>query len=450
MIDVFRASAARQEALRTLPFRSETFEEILEKWCLPKTLLKAMLRKGSSYTRPLTISNEENAVINCSRSPSARNTRVGCVLQVEAPNNDYDLIIALSWDIATQTTYGIILGCRGPDVMNMSHTLEFSIESIGHPLLALAPFAEAQLERLGTAHRNAGAAYADARYDADLQQGKRSPYDVPRSMGEYKTLITSVMKIFSDSGRLVITAQRFRAQLDKIVLDLEIKNILPHPTQSNHPPIQKRRLAEQLASTLDGVNDLIEKSRLQNSEASLLMSALWNLVAQHDNLISQSIAKQSKNISEQARLLAGRSVELGQETRNITTEAKNIANDTKRDSTSMVAIATLTMVFLPLSFVATLLGMPIFNWQAKSPEKIIKRWQINIYCYTALPLTLFVLSVWACWLWYSEHQRRKNAKAGEVARGVGIATSVCLAAGIIGVPKGTYLAKGQTLPKKET
>jgi len=45
----------------------------------------------------------------------------------------------------------------------------------------------------------------------------------------------------------------------------------------------------------------------------------------------------------------------------ITTEAKNIANDTEHDSTSTVAIDTLTMVFLLLLFVATLLGMPIFN-----------------------------------------------------------------------------------------
>jgi len=45
----------------------------------------------------------------------------------------------------------------------------------------------------------------------------------------------------------------------------------------------------------------------------------------------------------------------------ITTEEKNIANDTEHDSTSMVAIDTLTMVFLPLLFVVTLLGMPIFN-----------------------------------------------------------------------------------------
>jgi len=78
----------------------------------------------------------------------------------------------------------------------------------------------------------------------------------------------------------------------------------------------------------------------------------------------------------------------------------------------------------------------------------VKCWQINIYCYAALPLKLFILFIYACWLWYSEHQRKKNTEVGEVARGVGIATSVCLAAGFICVPTGTDLHKGQTSPKK--
>ena len=442
------AQAAQQEALRTLPFRQETFDQILETWCLPKTLVKAILRKGSSYTRPLMITSHARALPNNTQRANIRNIPTGCVLQVEAPDHR-NLIIALSWDLVAQTTYGIVLGCTQSEVKSISHALRFSTGSAGHPMLALAPFAELQFERLNQVHVNARAEFEQALRATGLQRTAVIS-DAQKSMQEYKILIKSVMTNFRNSGDLVTTLQRFRAQLDKIVLDLETTSSVPEQIRNPQPAIQKYRLTEQLAAILDGVNDLIEKSRLQTNEASLLMSALWNLVAQHDNLISQSIAQQSKSISEQARMLAGRSVELGQETRNITTEAKNIANDTKRDSTSMVAIATLTMIFLPLSFVATLLGMPIFNWQAKTPEKIVQRWQINVYCYAALPLTLFVLSVWACWLWYSEHQRKKNAKAGEVARGVGIATSVCLAAGIIGVPNGTDLAKGQTLPKKET
>jgi hypothetical protein len=332
-------------------------------------------------------------------------------VQVEAPDC-HDLIIALSWNLTIGTTYGMIIGCTEAEVTKMSHMLKFSRRSANHPFLALAPFAEVQLERLTTAYFQYRADFEQHSLDAGLRIG--TP-DLTGSMVNYTKLIKSVMVNYETSGYLVVTVQRFRTQLNKIAMDLEIKKLSFDSRSKSLPKIQKRRLAEQLVSTLDDVNDLVEKGRVQNSQASLLMSALWNLVAQRDNLMSQEIARKSKEISEQARLLALRSLELSRETRNITTEAKTIADDTKRDSTSMVAIATLTMVFLPLSFVATFLAMPIFNWQAKKPEKIVRGSQIAIYAYSAIPLTILVVTIWGFWLYYSEsHRKRKgNGNAAE-------------------------------------
>jgi hypothetical protein len=92
----------------------------------------------------------------------------------------------------------------------------------------------------------------------------------------------------------VTAVQRFQAQLEKVVLDLDIDKLTDGRTHTVHQTIDKRRLAEQLEETLDSVNDVIEKSRYQNNEASLLMSALWEIVAQQDNIISRSIAEESK------------------------------------------------------------------------------------------------------------------------------------------------------------
>jgi hypothetical protein len=381
--------------------------------------------------------------------------RAGCVVQFEVPDFS-SLLLALSWNLATQTTYGIILGCKVSEVRRISRLLRYSTSSISHPLLTLAPFADVQLLRLNQAYLDGSAKYDQARSDTGLL-GKGNASE--KSAKDYKTLITDIMNSFSKSGFLVTAVQRFQAQLEKVVLDLEIDKLTDGRAPTPHPTIDKRRLAEQLAETLDSVDDVIEKSRYQSNEASLLMSALWNLVAQQDNVISRSIAEESKtialeskSISEQARLLTEKSVELGEDTRNISTQAKvlaeqsvqlgqdtrniskeamRIADDTKRDSTSMVAIATLTMFFLPLSFVATLLGMPIFNWQAKTPDKIVKRSQILIYVYSALPLTLVVVFLWACWLSYSESRRRKRKADTEAAERVAQAVNAASAAGTI-------------------
>ncbi|KAH7394366.1 hypothetical protein BKA66DRAFT_298744 [Pyrenochaeta sp. MPI-SDFR-AT-0127] len=424
---ILAAQVARQVALQTLPIQKATFEHILEKWNLPKTLLKAIFKRSTNYTRPLKIGNV------------AQEVWTGCVVQFEVPDFS-DLLLALSWNLATRTTYGIILGCKVSEVKRISRLLRYSTSSISHPLLTLAPFADVQLSRLHQAYLDGSAKYDQARSDTGLLgQGDASE----KSIKDYKTLIIDIMNSFSKSGFLVTAVQRFQAQLEKVVLDLDIDKLTYGQIPVAHPTIDKRRLAEQLTETLDSVNDVIEKSRYQNNEASLLMSALWNLVAQQDNIISRSIAEESKtialeskSISEQARLLTEKSVELGGETRNISAQAKvlaeesvklskesrniskeamKIADDTKRDSTSMVAIATLTMVFLPMSFVATFLGMPIFNWQAEIPKKIVKRSQILIYVYSALPLTLIVVFLWACWLFYSENRRKKTAADTEAA-----------------------------------
>ncbi|KAH9875469.1 hypothetical protein J1614_004961 [Plenodomus biglobosus] len=62
-----------------------------------------------------------------------------------------------------------------------------------------------------------------------------------------------------------------------------------------------------------------------------------NLIAQQENRANQNIAMESANIAA---------------------EAARIAFETKHDSSSMKAIAALTMVFLPFTFVAVRSASP--------------------------------------------------------------------------------------------
>lgn len=327
-------------------------------------------------------------------------------MQLTCPEH-HDLILALSWDLAAQTIYGIVIGCTEAEAARMSRFFEFSTTFAEHPLLALISLAEVQKERLASMYLRNCEDFAQNSVQEAFRSG--AP-DLANSMTNYTKLVQGVMSSFEKTGHLVVNLQHFRAQLNKAIIDIDIQTLATEPTMEEQAILNKRRFIERLNATLDGVDGLIESSRVQNRQASLLMSALWNLVAQRDNLISRDMAKESKKIAEQARLLTLRGVELSQETHNITIEAKGIADATKRDSTSMVAIATLTMFFLPLTFVASFLAMPIFDWQAKEPDKIVNPSQIAIYGYAAGSLTAVVVSVWGCWLWYSENQRKRKNK----------------------------------------
>jgi hypothetical protein len=57
------AQDARQIALQTMPIQKATFEHNLEKWDLPKTLLKAIFKRSAIYTRPLRIDNVAHEVL---------------------------------------------------------------------------------------------------------------------------------------------------------------------------------------------------------------------------------------------------------------------------------------------------------------------------------------------------------------------------------------------------
>jgi hypothetical protein len=61
---LINAYIARQKDSRTLPIERETFSDILETWCLQKTPVKAILRGGASYTRPIRVVNEINGKLN--------------------------------------------------------------------------------------------------------------------------------------------------------------------------------------------------------------------------------------------------------------------------------------------------------------------------------------------------------------------------------------------------
>jgi len=82
--------------------------------------------------------------------------------------------------------------------------------------------------------------------------------------------------------------------------------------------------------------------------------------------------------------------------------SRKIALDVQSDSSSMKSIALLTMIFLPASYVATLLPTP--GLALAEPEPWVY-WAISI------PLTAFVIGMWALWTWYRGRSRRTTLEA---------------------------------------
>lgn len=80
----------------------------------------------------------------------------------------------------------------------------------------------------------------------------------------------------------------------------------------------------------------------------------------------------------------------------------NIASATRQDSLSLMTLSLVTMLFLPGTFIATLLSVPILNWRPGEG----RFW---IYWAFAIPLTLMTFGTW--WAWTSILERRVRIAA---------------------------------------
>ncbi|KAL8855913.1 MAG: hypothetical protein Q9178_007479 [Gyalolechia marmorata] len=100
--------------------------------------------------------------------------------------------------------------------------------------------------------------------------------------------------------------------------------------------------------------------------------------------------------------------------RSIALDSKKLAEASTRDSSSMKAIAVLTMVFLPSTTIATIFSMGPF-WSNESGSTFSVSSEFWLYWAVTLPLTAVVMVVWQTWLWL--YRRRRDRKLKELEDG---------------------------------
>ncbi len=93
-----------------------------------------------------------------------------------------------------------------------------------------------------------------------------------------------------------------------------------------------------------------------------------------------------------------------------------IAATTGLDSVAMKALAFVTTVFLPLSFVASLLSIPMFDWQASSEDTVVSN-RFWIYWVVSVPLTIGLFVGWN--FWWKRQKVHYAIKYPQALRGAG-------------------------------
>jgi hypothetical protein len=109
-----------------------------------------------------------------------------------------------------------------------------------------------------------------------------------------------------------------------------------------------------------------------------------------------STANRSELIQEQLYHLANQAE--SRTSKDIQTATAKVAEQTQRDSASMIVIATMTLFFLPGTFVSSIMSTVFFNYTGDGLQVSRKGW---ILAPAIIPLTLLVFGLWLAWLYRS-------------------------------------------------
>ncbi|UKZ77752.1 hypothetical protein TrVFT333_005478 [Trichoderma virens FT-333] len=174
--------------------------------------------------------------------------------------------------------------------------------------------------------------------------------DESNSPSDYRALVRKLGQ--SQSHKL--------QHLDRLLPE-ECQNKLKLPSRMLNERIEYLLSNVEHARVWEGVKERMETQQ----------TVLFNLIAQSDNLVNISLAKDSKEM----------------------------AVASKQDSSAMKIIALLTTFFLPGTFIASFFAMPLFDWSEPSLNHVTTRHFWVFWAVTG-PVTLATMAgviAWALW-----------------------------------------------------
>ncbi|KAK3490444.1 uncharacterized protein B0T23DRAFT_381794 [Neurospora hispaniola] len=133
-----------------------------------------------------------------------------------------------------------------------------------------------------------------------------------------------------------------------------------------------RMIRERLQDIMFEFDDKINDCHLVKDNMSLTMQTVWSFFSLQDN---QTNLKLSRLNTKLAHANTGLSEEM------------------KKDSSQMRSIALLTMVFLPMSTVATIFSTNFFSWDAAEGQSVVSKY-FWVFIVVAIALTCIVVGAW--------------------------------------------------------
>ncbi|CAJ2507581.1 Uu.00g087670.m01.CDS01 [Anthostomella pinea] len=340
-----------------LPVTRDTWERVTREFQIHRRITRTISRQV-----PFVSSNWERDV-ETAKWKISFTARTSAYLQ-------NDLALSVTYKPSTGSIFCVVYGCNEQQIEAFMKRVRMAGDRVKYPLLMLGIFAEVERERLvGIADQLLD------RFTLRSEHLENRPLDPSTDMNGANT--QEHLALCLQSRSLVDHIQSVKRQLSKLLTEIddlgqrltlrkEKDGILPKTFKNGR---QLKRMGVQMKKRLQDIiheyDDKIDECNMIVGNTSLAMQTVWNLIARHDSQINTRFARANTMI----------------------------AVETKRESSQMKSIAILTMIYLPLSSVAAIFSMDLFNWNAGAGESIVSK-HIWIFAVFSVGLTTLTLLAW--------------------------------------------------------
>ncbi|KAK1714928.1 uncharacterized protein BDZ83DRAFT_588592 [Colletotrichum acutatum] len=162
---------------------------------------------------------------------------------------------------------------------------------------------------------------------------------------------------------------KFSNEIDIITTEFESLGGVEYIYKSEPRAIEVAKVGTKMKRRVDDImieyEDKIDECQMMICNTSLAMQTVWNHIARQDSKTNTKMSKANAAVAVQ----------------------------TKVESAQMRTIALLTMIYLPLSSVAAIFSMDMFNWEAVEGQSIVSK-HIWLFAVLAVGLTLLTIAAW--------------------------------------------------------
>ncbi|KAE9568798.1 hypothetical protein CGMCC3_g15089 [Colletotrichum fructicola] len=283
-----------------------------------------------------------------------------------------DLALSSTYIPSTGSTFAVVYGCTEKQMSDIEARIRRSNEQRHHPLLMSGIFIELERKRVIFS--------VDKLVDEFTLKSdelESEPWNMdPKADEDGQKTQKDYLNVCRRSRSLIDHIQASKRQLSKFLDEIdevaeELQSLGPEAKWAESPAMQTklgavgRDMRKRVQDIIREYDDNIDECNKVVYNTSLAVQTVWNHKMRQDSLTTTQISKANRAM----------------------------AFDTRHESAQMRTIAILTMIYLPLSSVAAIFSMDMFNWEAGAGESIVSK-HIWLFAVLTVGLTFLTLVAW--------------------------------------------------------